>query len=52
MELFPENGYGSYLALAPTIIGAITLGFVQQITKALEELRVHYNIWLKLVYNC
>ena len=27
-----------YLALAPTIVtGAITLGFVQQITRALEE---------------
>ena len=35
MELFPRDGNCSYLALAPTIVtGAITLGFVQQITRA------------------
>ena len=34
-----------YLALAPTIVtGAITLGFVQQIIRALVELKLHYNI--------
>ena len=35
MELFSGYGYVPYLALAPTIVsGAITLGFVQQITRA------------------
>ena len=35
MELFPRNGNCSIFSFAPTIVtGAITLGFVQQITRA------------------
>ena len=38
-----------YLALAPTIVtGAITLGFVQQITRAFGRVEGSFNIWLKV----
>ena len=45
MELSARYGYCSHLALAPTIVtGAITLGFVQQIIRALEESKLLFNI--------
>ena len=52
MELLSRNGNCSYLALAPTIVtGAITLGFVQQITRAFGRVGLQYLVksWSTIV---